>query len=1171
MKNRRLLYPTTPRSPWWRHGMAALAMCGLVATAGAQSIDTYSFSASTGVSLDPMTGATTLIGTGQDYATSDGNNIGFTFSFEDIAYSQFSVNENGNLLLGSGSIGGGQVYNALNPPAPKLLPFSVDAGTATGGVSTTLTGSAPNRVRVIQWFIGVPWNAATANTTFQVLLYEGSNNIEFRYGTGSADGNDNLVTVIGAGYTYLNVRPGSVASSTILTPLNQWPGSGTSYLFAPPVGCNFTPAPGNTISSAASVCSGGGVSLSLQNDESGPGVSFQWQSSPDGSTWSNIGGATSSTHNSSPIASATWFRCAVTCAGSAATTNSNPVQVTVSSPAATYAVFAGAQITENFSSWGNRCSTADVPSVAGNNWINTPAFGAGTWRQDNTTTAASGWNNVSGYSYGNGNGAVAPAARFHSRQGGSVTGTLDYHIDMSAGTGGEMLRFEYVNSAGSGTLQVLVSQDGGSTFSSLGTLGASTSPPMNAPFNTWVTREFVIGSTSATTVIRLKGTAAPSASGNDIGVDNFRIIPEPTCKKVTGVSASATGAGEATFSWTCVTCSGNYIIEYGPTGFTPGTAGTAGTNGTVVNSTGSPQLVSGIPAGNYDVYVRENCGGGDFSENSAKGTFGIVGGDFCENAINMSTLPLTDWSSIATTVGASKQYSTSCGTYSGGDVVLYYDVEVGATISFVLNAMSNSVLSVAYGGTCPGTNVLACGTGSYLNVGPYVEVVDWYETFTWTNNGCATERLYILDGAVSTGGMLYIANFSYTPAAGPVCAAVTGIAVSTVNTGSGANVSWNATCSGNVLVEYGLSGFNPGTGTSMPVSGNSTTIPGLTFDVAYDLYVRQDCGDGLYSAYGTATTFTVHNGDDCSRSINLAGQTGFLTVNTTGANNDAAFCSPGDTGGDLMFYTAIANGDAIYIATAPTAPYVGRVVFGAGTSCPGQVLLDCQSGPADFYWQNTTGSTVNFYMIQDGADEGETTISWEKYSFQKVVVSITTDASPEQISWEISDDSQTVVASGTPATANSVVNTTVSLSGVVGFDACYTFRLMDSFGDGITNGGWALYTTGGKLILRDDFASGSESPAATPASPAYGSGHSFCLPLGPADIAANECNIFDNLLGNKVYCNKVTGAANYQFEFSNPDAGFIRRIARPYNYVAFGDMVTNPLTPGVKYFARVRT
>src|SRR5690606_34616459 len=110
----------------------------------------------------------------------------------------------------------------------------------------------------------------------------------------------------------------------------------------------------------------------------------------------------------------------------------------------------------------------------------------------------------------------------------------------------------------------------------------------------------------------------------------------------------------------------------------------------------------------------------------------------------------------------------------------------------------------------------------------------------------------------------------------------------------------------------------------------------------------------------------------------------------------------------------------------------------------------------------------------------------------------------------------------------------------------------------------------GKVLLGDDFANGSRSPTAIPANASY-TQHSFCLPTGPANIAPTECGIFNNALGNKVYANKVIGASNYQFEFSDPDAGFMRRIARPYNYVHFWDMVTNPLIPGVKYFARVRT
>ena len=195
----------------------------------------------------------------------------------------------------------------------------------------------------------------------------------------------------------------------------------------------------------------------------------------------------------------------------------------------------------------------------------------------------------------------------------------------------------------------------------------------------------------------------------------------------------------------------------------------------------------------------------------------------------------------------------------------------------------------------------------------------------------------------------------------------------------------------------------------------------------------------------------------------------------------------------------------------------------------------------------------------------------------QVVVSITTDANPGQLSWEILDAGSNVIASGSPATANATVDVTACL-GTAPVSACYGFKLLDSFGDGIIGGGWELRTTGGKLILRDEFPSGGASPASPSQSPAYGAAHGFSLPLGPANIAPSECGIFDNQMNNKVYAVKQSGTnylgqtLKYQFEFSDPDAGFIRRIAKTTNYVNFWDMASvNPLTPGVTYFARVRT
>ncbi|MBK7031184.1 MAG: hypothetical protein IPH45_19145 [Bacteroidales bacterium] len=53
--------------------------------------------------------------------------------------------------------------------------------------------------------------------------------------------------------------------------------------------------------------------LSLQNATPGTGVSYQWQSSPDGSTWTNVGTGMASYVTSQT--SATYYQCLVTCSG----------------------------------------------------------------------------------------------------------------------------------------------------------------------------------------------------------------------------------------------------------------------------------------------------------------------------------------------------------------------------------------------------------------------------------------------------------------------------------------------------------------------------------------------------------------------------------------------------------------------------------------------------------------------------------------------------------------------------------------------------------------------------------------------------------------------------------------------------------------------------------------
>ncbi len=75
--------------------------------------------------------------------------------------------------------------------------------------------------------------------------------------------------------------------------------------------CDATPTPGATLATSTFVCNGFTTTLSLTNNNFA-GVTYQWQSSVDNSSWSDISGATSSTFTAAPTSN-TYFRCEVIC------------------------------------------------------------------------------------------------------------------------------------------------------------------------------------------------------------------------------------------------------------------------------------------------------------------------------------------------------------------------------------------------------------------------------------------------------------------------------------------------------------------------------------------------------------------------------------------------------------------------------------------------------------------------------------------------------------------------------------------------------------------------------------------------------------------------------------------------------------------------------------------
>jgi subtilisin-like proprotein convertase family protein len=127
--------------------------------------------------------------------------------------------------------------------------------------------------------------------------------------------------------------------------------------------CSGTPAPGNTVSSVGTVCSGISFNLSLQNPTPGSGVTYQWESATSaGGPWSPIAGATNATLTTSQTA-ATCYRASVTCAGN--TTFSTPICVALTPATSCYCIPPATDCTDNDMITRVRISTLDNASTCG--------------------------------------------------------------------------------------------------------------------------------------------------------------------------------------------------------------------------------------------------------------------------------------------------------------------------------------------------------------------------------------------------------------------------------------------------------------------------------------------------------------------------------------------------------------------------------------------------------------------------------------------------------------------------------------------------------------------------------------------------------------------------------------------------------------------------------------
>jgi hypothetical protein len=147
--------------------------------------------------------------------------------------------------------------------------------------------------------------------------------------------------------------------------------------------------------------------------------------------------------------------------------------------------------------------------------------------------------------------------------------------------------------------------------------------------------------------------------------------------------------------------------------------------------------------------------------------------------------------------------------------------------------------------------IYSINASNHLNASQFKGII--VDLSAWTNQFIKI-RFNAVIAAGSTACWIDIDNFIVEEV--PVCA-YPALPLITNITNNSASLNW-AGDGTNWQLEYGPAGFIHGTGVTINgITANSATISGLTGSTQYDIYVRKDCGIGVYSDWSDYNSFTT--------------------------------------------------------------------------------------------------------------------------------------------------------------------------------------------------------------------------------------------------------------------------------------------------------------------------
>jgi gliding motility-associated-like protein len=320
-----------------------------------------------------------------------------------------------------------------------------------------------------------------------------------------------------------------------------------------------------------------------------------------------------------------------------------------------------------------------------------------------------------------------------------------------------------------------------------------------------------------------QSTPNPCYNGSwGVTVDmTINVTAPPSCVPPTDLAVALNSSDSATVSWTSggTETAWEYVLQPQGTG-APTAAGTP--------TSSNPLTLSGLSSGTaYEIYLRADCGAGDFSPWT--GPVNFETGPACGDTIYDSGGASGDYSN-------SELITTTVFPDNPGDVVTFtflsFDTESccdGLTVYNGPDTSSDPVDDEFRGTTIP-------------------------NPITSTDPSGALTFVFDSDGSITGAG--YEILISCGPP--PSCLVPTNFTATLDALGTAVTLSWDAN-NGETQWEYVLQPQGTGvpTAAGTPLAVNPITLYGLDWDTDYEVYLRADCGAGDFSDWTAPAVFST--------------------------------------------------------------------------------------------------------------------------------------------------------------------------------------------------------------------------------------------------------------------------------------------------------------------------